>query len=252
VETRRCGASASSYSDANHTGAKQPESRLQRTIIAGRNEIWATVLHLLNQVIAELREDPDTFTSTHRLADFHGIGRHITRILGIEDLFHTAMEGLDDMQLHLLGEDDDRVEVFGSWLEGRTVAFTETTITTTALLKELCEQFSGLDRNFPFHGTSTLGTWLGRHKDVIRARFGVEVKQVFSGHKRAWSLTRPTCEPVTRTNREPNSALTPAHTFTPISSQTAHIDDGIDEEFNLDDPGVETDSGACMPASGNY
>ena len=50
---------------------KIPERKLQREILVNRNLIWGALLSLLNGVVRSLSTDTRTFTSAHRLADFH-------------------------------------------------------------------------------------------------------------------------------------------------------------------------------------
>ena len=216
-------------------GPKEPEARLQRSIIDQQDDIWGSLLQQLDRTVGQMRVDPDTMTSSHRLADFHRFGSVAAPILGIGQDFETAIERLEEMQLGILGQGDDHVDLLASWVESGLASGDQRTLTTAELLEELRGTHKGPDRHFPFRSTSALGTWLGRHKDLIRLNLGVAVQPSFEGHSRAWLFRKLTCDGVDTINGSGYQRVSPNHTFTPSLCESPEGDVAAEGVFNLDD-----------------
>ncbi len=184
-------------------GSKRPEKFLQSDILNCRGAIWGALLTLLNQVVASMRTQSGQDGSSHRLADFHWFGRLAAPVLGVQTEFTAAMAALEQAQLSLLGEGDERLELFILWVNERLLALTEEVITTQELFKELRTIHPGPERAFPFKNTAALGVWIGRHKELIEAQVGVVVREARSAVTRSWKFTNARCHPV----MTPNSAL---------------------------------------------
>lgn len=200
-------------------GSKRPEKFLQGDILNCRGAIWGALLTLLNQVVASMRTQSGQDGSSHRLADFHWFGRLAAPVLGLQTEFAAAMDALKKAQLSLLGEGDERLELFMLWVKERRLAFTEEVITTQELFKELREIYPGPERAFPFKSTSVLGAWLGRHKELIEAQVGVVVRDTRSSVTRSWKFTNTRCHPVMTQNSAIQEGESVGDTMTPFSTE---------------------------------
>ncbi len=199
---------------------KKREATLQQEILDQRPTIWGAMLEHLNAVVAAIQEDTGQFESHHRLADFNWFGNLAAPVLGIPDEFHQAMEALERTQLNVLGEGNEQLELLARWLDSHPEAWTGKAIITGDLLGKLRDEHVGPDRDFPFKGAGALGTWLGRHKDLIWAQLQVRVEKDFIGHVRGWSFAKSRCEDVKAANPQENKGKCDLHTFTPSSDET--------------------------------
>lgn len=199
-------------------GSKRPEKRLQREIEERRGNIWGALLTIFNQVVAAMHTSPGEGTSSHRLADFHCFGNLAAPVLGVHAEFTAAMAALDQMQLALLGEGDERLELFTLWVHERPLMWDEYLISTQELYGELRDTYSGKERNFPFKNPTALGAWLGRYKELIEAHVGVVVIAARSSVTRTWRFVNLRCHPVTPPNHAEQQGKSDADTMTPSST----------------------------------
>lgn len=181
-------------------GSKRPERQLQSEIGKNRGVIWGSLLTILNQVVASLRTHAGENFSSHRLADFHWFGSHAAPVIGLQAEFNAAMTALEQAQLSLLGEGDERLELFMLWVKERPSVLTEEIITSHELFKALRDVYPGPERVFPFKNTTALGAWIGRHKELIEAQVGVVVRETRSSVTRSWKFTNTRCHPVITQN----------------------------------------------------
>ena len=202
------------------SAAKYREAALQREILQARPRIWSAMLTILNQVVAAIVKNTGTFTSSHRLADFHWFGSLAAPILGIGPAFEHAIATLDDAQLKLLGEGDDRLELLARWRDDRPGDWREESVTGAQLFEQLHHLHVGPDRNFPFKGVTALGSWLGKHKDLIESQLGMTVAAQFVGHARGWCFAETRCEGVKGANHQESKEILGSHTFTPHLAKT--------------------------------
>lgn len=200
-------------------GSKRPEKLLQREIEERRGDLWGALLTILNQVVAAMRTSPGEGTSSHRLADFHCFGNLSASVLGIHAEFTAAMAVLDQMQLALLGEGDERLELFSLWVHERPLLWGEYVISTQELYGELRDTYPGKERNFPFKNQTALGAWLGRYKELIEAHVGVVVIAARSSVTRTWRFVNLRCHPVTPSNPAEQQGESDADTVTPSSTK---------------------------------
>ncbi len=196
-------------------GCKRPEKQLQGEIAKNRRAIWGAFLNILNHVVASIRTNPGENTSSHRLADFHWFGSLAAPVLGIHAEFSAAMATLDQVQLALLGEGDERLELFTLWVTGKSIMWSEQLITSQELFKELREIYPGPERMFPFKNTTALGAWLGRHKELIEAHVGVVVRDARSSVMRTWKFLNTRCHAVTPSNSIEHQSKAGPDTMTP-------------------------------------
>ena len=147
------------------------------------------------------------FTSSHRLADFHWFGSLAAPILGIGPAFEHAIATLDDAQLKLLAEGDDRLDLLARWRDDLPAGWQEELITGAHLFEQLHHLHIGPDRNFPFKGVAALGNWLGQHKDLITSQLGVVVARQFIGHIRGWRVSETRSEGVKGSTHIENTGI---------------------------------------------
>lgn len=206
-------------------GSKRPEKLLQGEIVNGREAIWGALLTLLNQVVASIRTRSGEGTSSHRLADFHWFGSHAAPVLGLQTEFNLAMAALEQAQLSLLGEGDERLELFMLWVKERHLALTEEIITSHELFKEFKNIHPGPERAFPFKNTTALGAWIGRHKELIEAQMGVVIRETRSSVTRSWKFTNVRCHPVMTPDPAIQQGESEGDTMTP--SVTEPVSDAL-------------------------
>ena len=200
-------------------GSKRPEKLLQGEIVKNRGAIWGALLNILNQVVTSIRTNPGESTSSHRLADFHWFGSLAAPVLNLHDEFIAAMAALNQAQLALLGEGDERLELFTLWVTEQSLMWSEQLITSQELFKEMKAIYPGAERMFPFRNTTALGAWLGRHKELIEAHVGVVVQDARSSVMRTWKFLNTRCHPVTPSNPAEHQGESGADTMTPSSAQ---------------------------------
>lgn len=216
-------------------GSKRPEKLLQSKIVNCREAIWGALLTLLNQVVLSMRSNSGQSTSSHRLADFHWFGSLAAPVLGLQIEFSAAMAALEQAQLSLLGEGDERLELFMLWVKERRLALSEEIITSSELFTELREIYPGPERAFPFRNTTALGAWIGRHKELIEAQVGVEVRETRSSVTRSWKFTNTKCHPVMPHNPAEKQSESDTDTMTPLARVL------VSEDFLLESEGERQD-----------
>ena len=148
--------------------------------------------------------------------------------------FRNAMEALERTQLNVLGEANEQLELLARWIDSHPDVWLGEAIITSDLLGKLRELHVGPDRDFPFKGAGALGTWLGRHTDLIQAQLQIRVEKDFIGHVRGWSFTKTRCEDVKAANHQENKGKYDVHTFTPSSAETAGENFTLKEELLVD------------------
>ena len=201
-------------------GPKQPEHHLQRVITQERPRILGALLEILNATVLELRQQTGPFTSSHRLADFHCLGQAAARALGLEEDFNEAMRTLDTLQLDLLGEGDERLELLGEWVDSKPPSLDGDRVSSRDCYEALRGLHAGPERAFPFKNATALGTWLGRHKDLISSKLGVTVTPDRSSMTRRWIFAKVTCHGDTESNRAEYEGLAGHDSMTPPSAET--------------------------------
>jgi hypothetical protein len=217
---------------------KVPEAELQRRISRNRNQIWGTILSILNPVVAALHHSDTQFTSSHRLADYHCLGSYIAPILGIGEQFDAGMAHLEKTQLHLLAEGDERLELLGTWLEVKPTGWTEVVVSSKECFEELRQMYVGADRSFPFRSVGSLGTWIGRNVDLITSALDVVVTPDHSKTARRWKFQNQGVTP--RCHQEQPSKLLESKgkivgdTVTPYSEKTMAMVSSAEEEVFTD------------------
>jgi len=217
---------------------KVPEAELQRRISRNRNQIWGTLLSILNPVVAALQHSDTQFTSSHRLADFHCLGSSIAPVLGIEKEFHAGMGHLETTQLHLLAEGDERLELLGTWLEAKPTDWTEIVVSSKECFEELRQMYVGADRRFPFGSVISLGTWLGQNVDLIESALHVTVTSDHSKTARGWKFQKQGVTPGCH-HEQPSKPLESKEkisgdTVTPCSEKTMAMVSPTGEEVFID------------------
>lgn len=165
---------------------KLPESNLKRAVSEARPLIWGAMLNAMNRVIAAIREEQGVFTSAHRLADFHRFGYLASPALGVEEEFSGAMESLNREQMALLGEGDEKLDLFKAWFQTKTPDWTGETLDSQELFQALKTVYSGLDHTFLFPNPTSLGSWIGRHKELLKSQCGVTVDRERTSTERKW------------------------------------------------------------------
>jgi hypothetical protein len=200
-------------------GDKRPEKFLQKEMVNRRGTIWGALLTILNQIVLSIRSAGES-ASSHRLADFHWFGSLAAPVLDLHTDFSTAMATLEQMQLALLAEGDERLELFALWVTEGAVSWSEQLITTQDLFKELRDIYPGPERMFPFRNTTALGAWLGRHKELIEAHVGVTVREARSSVIRTWKFINTRCHPVTPPSSAESQGKSAHDTMTRASSES--------------------------------
>jgi|LNFM01.2.fsa_nt_gb hypothetical protein len=171
--------------------ANIPESTLQQSILSSREQIWGSMLHILNRVVAKLREDGHQISSRHRLADFDQLGRVIGGAIGIEADFIEAMNNLSQTQQTLLAEGNERFELIASWLRDPANPYLGSPITAEDLFHILKQRYQGDERAFPFKSPTILATWAGQSKELIHSQCGIVVAKADTRTQRRWMFNQP-------------------------------------------------------------
>jgi hypothetical protein len=92
------------------------EARLLGEIHKYRNEIWSEMLIDLNQIIAALKADDETFLSQHRMADWAELGWRIAKTQSAGDYFVELLEKMDKEQSIFVLEEDPIYLSLDIWL----------------------------------------------------------------------------------------------------------------------------------------
>lgn len=209
-------------------GNKRPEKQLQGEIINRRGAIWGSILTVLNQIVARIRTTAGQSTSSHRLADFDWFGSLAAPVLDLHAEFIAAMTSLNRAQLTLLGEGDERLELFTLWVKERLLMLSEELITSQELFSELRRIYPGPERMNPFKNTTALGAWLGRHKELIEAHVGIVVREARSSVTRSWKFINTRCHPVIPPNPAEQEGESDADTMTPSPTKPASTELPLD------------------------
>jgi hypothetical protein len=215
-------------------GAKVPEGRLQQHIIERRPEIWGALFNMLNTIVAALRVDDGSFTSKHRLADFHWFGRLAASALDVAGDFEDAMTSLDETQTDLLADGDERLDLFQAWLDTKPDDWEET-LTSAEIHTALRKLHIGNDRDYPFRNATALGTWLGRHKEMVAHKLKVVVTPKRSTVTRSWSFEKARCHGGGNEEYATKRTVTSHDTLTPYSDSKTSGDEetGMTEDLEL-------------------
>jgi hypothetical protein len=166
-----------------------PEGTLQENILHARPKVFGGLLQILNRAVGAMTSDEQPYRSSHRLADFHRVGASIARAMQVGPLFEWGMENLNQSQLDLLGESDERLDSIRSWTEGFTGGLSEVRLPVGDLFVALKDRFPGAERDFPFRSPNALGSWLARNKELIKSQLGVSVQDDRSHGKRCWIVS---------------------------------------------------------------
>ena len=150
-----------------------PEGTLQDNILHARPKVFGALLYILNRAISSLASDEQRYRSSHRLADFHRVGTSIAQAMGVGPLFEWGMENLNQSQLDLLGESDERLDLIRSWIEGFPGGLSEIHLPVRDLFIALKEKYPGTERNFPFRSPTALGSWLSKNKELLKSQLGI-------------------------------------------------------------------------------
>lgn len=162
------------------------EGTLQDSVLRARPKIFGALLHILNRAIGSMTAEEQPYRSSHRLADFHRLGTFIAQSMGVDPLFECGMENLNQSQLDLLAESDERLDLIRSWIEGLTGGLSEIRLSVQDLFTQLKDKYPGSERNFPFRSPHALGSWLSKNKELIKSQLGVSVEDDRSHGKRCW------------------------------------------------------------------
>jgi hypothetical protein len=171
---------------------------------------------------------PDTFTSTHRLADFHHFGTLAAPALGCGTEFESAMNHLSALQSDVLAENDDRVEVMLDWL-GKNLDNGEMSVASADLYTQLKDLYCGPERTFPFKNPTALGSWLGRYRNVLLVKTGATIKEIRTKTgSRAWHFFRKDrCQGVNDLNSQENKGVLISDTLTPRFTESDKDEDKL-------------------------
>jgi hypothetical protein len=205
-----------------------PERQLQQEVLTHRDEVWAALISILQDVVAAMATDPNTFTSTHRLADFHHFGTLAAPALGCGAEFESAMNHLSALQSDVLAENDDRVEAMLDWL-GKKPDNWEESVASADLYAELKSLHCGPERTFPFKNPTALGSWLGRYRSVLSVKTGVTIKEnrTKTGN-RAWHFFRKDrCQGVKDLNPQEKKGVFNSDTLTPCFTEPVKDEDEL-------------------------
>ena len=162
------------------------EGALQNSVLGARPQIFGAMLRILNRTIGAMTAEEQPYRSSHRLADFHRLGTFIARSMEVNHLFEGGMENLNQSQLDLLGESDERLDLIRSWIEGFPGGLSETRLPVRDLFIALKDKYPGAERNFPFRSPTALGSWLSKNKELIKSQLGISAEDDRSHGKRGW------------------------------------------------------------------
>ncbi len=213
------------------TGKKIADGKMRRDILTSRPQLIGGLLSILNGVVRELRAGGGDFSSHHRLADFHWFGRLASRVMGVSAAFERAMDNLDREQMHLLADGDERLALLEVWLDSRSEVWEGEEISASALFDQLRLLYQGAEKSFPFRSPTSVGTWLGRHADMIESELNIRVTAMRTDRTRTWllkaiatpearhdSLGKPRCQGVSVSNSTENGGFLEHDTLTPFFS----------------------------------
>lgn len=167
-------------------GGNMPEGTLKDSVLKARSKIWGGMLQFLNTAVELMKAEETPYRSSHRLADFHRLGTFIARAMGVEIVFESGMENLNQSQLDLLAESDERLDLVRLWVDHFPSGFGEVKISVQELFVALKDKHPGSERNFPFRSPHALGSWLSKNKELIKSQLGVSLMDDRSHGKRGW------------------------------------------------------------------
>ncbi len=167
-------------------GGNMPEGTLKDTVLQARPKIWGGMLQFLNVAVELMKAEVTSYRSSHRLADFHRLGTFLARSMGVESLFESGMENLNQSQLDLLAESDERLDLVRLWIDQFPGGLGEISISVQQLFISLKDKYPGSERNFPFRSPHALGSWLSKNKELIKSQLGVSIMDDRSQGKRGW------------------------------------------------------------------
>lgn len=166
------------------------EGELDHWIQTHRARITGGMLQILNVIVSRLANDQGGFGPRHRLGDFEWFGHLAAPCLGIESQFSDAMNHLDIDQLGLLGEGDERVALLQDWISSWSFGVETRTVTSKDLFQDLKNLYTGNERFFPFRSHNALGSWIGRHKDLLETQCGLSVEKDRGEICREWVFAK--------------------------------------------------------------
>ena len=132
-----------------------------------------------------------------------------------------AMEQLDNRQLAVLAEDDERVQLLEDWTVGRPAGWSGSRLASKDLFAELKELY-GNDRTFPFKSSEAVGTWLGHNKDLLVSRLGIETERFSTGRERGWCFRPVRCQRANSTNGLKDNGSSCSDAMTPSSAKSLY------------------------------
>lgn len=163
-----------------------PEDSLKDSVLQSRPKVFGALLQILNRVVGSMTVTGKPYRSTHRMADFHKLGSFIAQAIDAELPFESGMENLNQSQLDLLAESDERLDLLRSWIEGFPGGMGKLQIPVNDLFVALKDKYPGADRNFPFRSPHALGSWLSKNKELIKSQLSVSAEDDRSHGKRCW------------------------------------------------------------------
>jgi len=226
-------------------GGKIREEELQSNIAVHRADIWGAILHVLNDIVAAMRQPQESFRSHHRLADFHWFGSLAAPALGLAAEFEEAMQHLNETQLDVLADGNEQLELLQLWFASKPDDWSAK-VTAVDALKELRPFHEGTDRTFPFKNSAALGTWLGRNKELISAKLKVAVSYDRVAATRSWWFRKVRCHGDKDEKALNNQCVASSDTMTPPPDQSWSPGESDGNLYASDATALSSD--ATMPA----
>ena len=158
------------------------EARLLGKISQYRNELWSEMLNDLNQIIATLKADDETFFSQHRMADWAELGWRIAKTQNAGDYFIELLAKMDKEQSIFVLEEDPIFLCLDVWLgisqnQGREV-------TASTLYSEFQIIAEKEKMSFTFKNARSFGIHLQNILGNLREFFDVKAEK-----KNKWYYT---------------------------------------------------------------
>ena len=153
----------------------QSEARLLGEIQKYRNELWSEMLIDLNQIVAALKEDNESFSSQHRMADWAELGWRIAKTQDAGDYFVELLEKMDKERSEFVLEENPIFLCLDIWLANPKNHGRE--VTASTLYNEFQIVAEQEKMSFTFKNAKSFGIHLRNILGNLKEFFGVEAKK---------------------------------------------------------------------------
>ena len=153
----------------------QSEARLLGEIQKYRNELWSEMLIDLNQIVAALKEDNESFSSQHRMADWAELGWRIAKTQDAGDYFVELLEKMDKERSEFVLEENPIFLCLDIWLAKKKNHGRE--VTASTLYNEFQIVAEQEKMSFTFKNAKSFGIHLRNILGNLKEFFGVEAKK---------------------------------------------------------------------------